>query len=184
MPLTHCRCLVYSRCQGPYLAEKVMAQLETESEEARHSNEVEVQPLNTSEASNHGSTEIGDDDSHTTTTHNTTDSLSALEHSTCTPEHGRPQHGNLARHRSIQTSSVHPSLLLSALYSKMQLLLRAVQGHNWLRTRWGSALAAAARPLSTYGVRLHLALFYVWGVYYQLPLRLLSIRFASTAQPL
>ncbi|KAF5829585.1 hypothetical protein DUNSADRAFT_15867 [Dunaliella salina] len=63
-------------------------------------------------------------------------------------------------------------------------VLRAWRARQWLASKWGPALAAVSRPLAKYGPRLHLALFYLGGVYYQLPLRLAGVRFASTAQPL
>jgi len=62
--------------------------------------------------------------------------------------------------------------------------LRAWQARQWLAATWGPALFIGARALSTHGMRLHLALFYLWGVFYQLPLRLAGVRFASIARPL
>lgn len=146
-----------------------MAWLEAERD-ARHSDEVEVQLSSSHEPFDHGNRGAGDGHA-PSSTHTTTSG-------------GRQQRSDPSTPSSSPSSGMRASSSLSVLYSRVRLLLGELQGRSWLSTRWGAAIAAAARPLSTYGARLHLALFYVWGVYYQLPLRLLGVRFVSTARPL
>jgi len=174
--------------QGPYLVESTAAQLDQFGYGAGYGADSYEEPQTPASFAAQSEWPPSSSAAHSNTQDGTTQGAG------CSTDRRGGQHGlhqelEQQQKHGPQRSKQHESRVVANRRGGVGLfrawaVLRAWQARQWLASKWGTTIAAAVRPAASFAARLHLALFYMWGVYYQLSQRLAGVRFVSIARPL